>query len=169
MGARHGCSDDQATGERLSMHQTMHESLPSYHPSSRAHIAAVRSHAMTTSAGYKSEAAEPRLTTTCGEYPTDPFSTSPNLGPPERNTYLREAAERLSTALFQVVHQPTAKGRDRSLAALVALIYGPTPFGGVNSLREVAVRYGMSEQHLFQLMRVHRDLLARAVDPEYEI
>jgi hypothetical protein len=82
---------------------------------------------------------------------------------------LREAAERLSTALFQVVHQPTSKGRDRSLAALVALIYGPTPFGGVNSLRDVAMRYGMSEQNLYQLMRVHRDLLARTADPEYQI
>jgi hypothetical protein len=79
------------------------------------------------------------------------------------------AAERLSAALFHVVHQPTSKGRDRSLAALVALIYGPTPFGGVNSLRDVAMRYGMTEQNLFQLMRGHRDLLARASDPEYEI
>lgn len=89
--------------------------------------------------------------------------------PAERNAYLREAAERLSTALFQVIHQPTTKGRDRSLAALVALIYGPTPFGGVNSLREVAMRYGMTEQNLFQLMRGHRDLLARSAAPEYEI
>jgi hypothetical protein len=96
-------------------------------------------------------------------------SVAPTLGDSERHDCLHEAAERLSTALFQVVHQPTAKGRDRSLAALVALIYGPTPFGGVNSLREVAVRYGMSEQHLFQLMRVHRHLLAGALDPEYEI
>jgi hypothetical protein len=104
-----------------------------------------------------------------GEPLSKALSVSPNLGAPERNTYLREAAGRLSEALFQVVHQPTAKGRDRSLAALVALIYGPTPFGGVNSLRDVAMRYGMSEQNLFQLMRVHRDLLARTVDPEYEI
>jgi hypothetical protein len=90
-------------------------------------------------------------------------------GPPERNAILREAAERLSAALFHVVHQPTSKGRDRSLAALVALIYGPTPFGGVNNLRDVAMRYGMTEQNLFQLMRTHRDLLARTADPEYEI
>ena len=62
-----------------------------------------------------------------------------------------------------------AKGRDRSLAALVALIYGPTPFGGVNTLKDVAMRYGMTEQNLFQLMRGHRDLLARAAEPEYEI
>lgn len=89
--------------------------------------------------------------------------------PPERNAILREAAERLSAALFHVVHQPTAKSRDRSLAALVALIYGPTPFGGVNHLRDVAMRYGMTEQNLFQLMRTHRDLLARTADPEYEI
>jgi hypothetical protein len=31
------------------------------------------------------------------------------------------------------------------------------------------MRYGMTEQNLFQLMRGHRDLLARAADPEYEI
>jgi len=83
--------------------------------------------------------------------------------------YLLEATERLSTALLHVVHQPTAKGRDRSLAALVALIYGPTPFGGVNTLKDVAMRYGMTEQNLFQLMRGHRELLARAAEPEYEI
>jgi hypothetical protein len=87
----------------------------------------------------------------------------------ERNIYLLEATERLSTALLHVIHQPTAKGRDRSLAALVAVIYGPTPFGGVNTLRDVAMRYGMTEQNLFQLMRGHRDLLARAAEPEYEI
>jgi hypothetical protein len=89
--------------------------------------------------------------------------------PPERNAILREAAERLSAALFHVVHQPTTKGRDRSLAALIALIYGPTPFGGVNNLRDVAMRYGMTEQNLFQLMRTHRDLLTRPGEPEYEI
>jgi hypothetical protein len=124
---------------------------------------------MTTLEGRETESQEPRLETVGGRQLHNAPSVGPTLGPPERNTYLREAAERLSTALFQVVHQPTAKGRDRSLAALVALIYGPTPFGGVNSLRDVAMRYGISEQHLFQLMRVHRDLLARAVDPEYEI
>jgi hypothetical protein len=89
--------------------------------------------------------------------------------PLERTPHLREATERLSAALFNVVHQTTAKGRDRSLAALVALIYGPTPFGGVNSLRDVAMRYGMTEQNLFRLMRGHRELLDRAADPEYEI
>jgi hypothetical protein len=75
----------------------------------------------------------------------------------------------LSAALLHVVHQPTAKGRDRSLAALVALIYGPTPFGGVNTMREVAVRYGMSEQNLFLLMKTHRELLKKHEAPEYEI
>ncbi len=87
----------------------------------------------------------------------------------ERNAHLREAAGRLSAALFHVVHQSTAKGRDRSLAALIALIYGPTPFGGVNTLKEVAIRYGMTEQNLFQLMRTHRELLAGEGEPEYEI
>jgi hypothetical protein len=124
---------------------------------------------MTTLDGNETESAEPGLETVGGKHRHDALSVGPTLGPPERNTYLREAAGRLSTALFQVVHQPTSKGRDRSLAALVALIYGPTPFGGVNSLRDVAMRYGMSEQNLFQLMRVHRDLLSRAADPEYEI
>jgi hypothetical protein len=124
---------------------------------------------MTTFDEYETASTEPSFRTGTSEPLHNAFSGSPNLGPPERNAYLREAAGRLSTALFQVVHQPTAKGRDRSLAALVALIYGPTPFGGVNSLRDVAMRYGISEQHLFQLMRVHRDLLARAADPEYEI
>jgi hypothetical protein len=97
------------------------------------------------------------------------LAKSAPISPTERNALLREAAERLSAALFHVVHQTTSKGRDRSLAALVALIYGPTPFGGVNNLRDVAMRYGMTEQNLFQLMRAHRDLLARTADPEYEI
>ena len=118
---------------------------------------------------YETESAELRSKEGGREHLDTAFFGSPDLGPPERITYLREAAERLSTALFQVVHQPTSKGRDRSLAALVALIYGPTPFGGVNSLRDVAMRYGMSEQNLYQLMRVHRDLLARTADPEYQI
>jgi hypothetical protein len=112
---------------------------------------------------------EPTLDTGGVERLPGAVSNGPNVGPPERNAILREAAERLSAALFHVVHQPTSKGRDRSLAALVALIYGPTPFGGVNSLRDVAMRYGMTEQNLFQLMRTHRDLLARTSDPEYEI
>jgi hypothetical protein len=103
------------------------------------------------------------------EHPLNALPYVPDFAPSERNALLREAAERLSSALFHVVHQPTSKGRDRSLAALVALIYGPTPFGGVNNLRDVAMRYGMSEQNLFQLMRIHRELLARAADPEYEI
>jgi hypothetical protein len=91
------------------------------------------------------------------------------VGPSDRVTHLREAARSLSTALYHVIHQPTAKGRDRSLAALVALIYGPTPFGGVNTLREVAVRYGMTEQNLFRLMKAHRELLKGNPAPEYEI
>jgi hypothetical protein len=132
-------------------------------------FAAVRRLAMTKLDEYETEPAEPRLKEGAREHLDTDFFGSPDLGPPERITYLREAAERLSTALFQVVHQPTSKGRDRSLAALVALIYGPTPFGGVNSLRDVAMRYGMSEQNLYQLMRVHRDLLARTADPEYQI
>jgi hypothetical protein len=90
-------------------------------------------------------------------------------GPAERDAYLREAAGRLSAALLHIVHQPTAKSRDRSLAAFIALIYGPTPFGGVNTLREVAVRYGMSEQNLFLLIRTHRELLKKHEAPEYEI
>jgi hypothetical protein len=118
---------------------------------------------------FDGESADPDLLSIGAKQPDAALAVGPTLGPPERNTCLHEAAERLSTALFQVVHQPTAKRRDRSLAALIALIYGPTPFGGVNSLRDVAMRYGMSEQHLFQLMRVHRHLLAGALDPEYEI
>ncbi len=86
-----------------------------------------------------------------------------------RDAYLREAAGRLSAALFHIVHQSTSKGRDRALAALVALIYGPTPFGGVNTLKEVATRYGMTEQNLFHLMRTHRELLAGKGEPDYEI
>jgi hypothetical protein len=124
---------------------------------------------MTTMDGYETESPERGLETFGGKHLHNALSVGPTLGPPERNACLREAAERLSAALFQVVHQPTSKGRDRSLAALVALIYGPTPFGGVNSLRDVAMRYGMSEQNLFHLMRVHRDLLAQSADPEYEI
>jgi len=104
-----------------------------------------------------------------GDILLDASSRGPASISPERNAYLLEAAERLSAALLNVVHQPTVKRRDRSLAALVALIYGPTPFGGVNSLRDVATRYGMTEQNLFQLMRGHRELLARAPGPEYEI
>ena len=124
---------------------------------------------MTIHAGYENVSVESGPEHVGGESPTDTFAGSANFGSPERNAYLREAAERLSAALFHVVHQPTSKGRDRSLAALVVLIYGPTPFGGVNSLRDVAVRYGMTEQNLFRLMRGHRDLLSRAADPEYEI
>jgi hypothetical protein len=145
----------------------MHDTLPSHSPSSALRVP--QSGAKPSPDVHGAESAEPGSAALGGRLPLDAPSVGPTLGPPERNAYLREAAGRLSEALFQVVHQPTSKGRDRSLAALVALIYGPTPFGGVNSLRDVAMRYGMSEQNLFQLMRVHRDLLYRAADPEYEI
>lgn len=124
---------------------------------------------MTLQARYKEVTTKAGTEHASSESLPDAFAEGASFGSPERNAYLREAAERLSAALLHVVHQPTSKGRDRSLAALVALIYGPTPFGGVNSLREVATRYGMTEQNLFQLMRGHRDLLASAADPEYEI
>jgi hypothetical protein len=132
-------------------------------------FAAIRNQAMTVPNEQEKEPLEPTAETVGAERPPGAASQGLSVGPPERNAILREAAERLSAALFHVVHQPTSKGRDRSLAALVALIYGPTPFGGVNSLRDVAMRYGMTEQNLFQLMRTHRDLLARTADPEYEI
>jgi len=163
--SRHGCSADQATGERLSMHEAMHEFLqrPDTHaslPSPRLEAVAPASDTPLAAEGSNSDAAG--------------AAHGPNPRPAEnstaeRNMYLLEATERLSTALLHVVHQPTAKGRDRSLAALIALIYGPTPFGGVNTLKDVAMRYGMTEQNLFQLMRGHRELLARAAEPEYEI
>ena len=73
---------------------------------------------------------------------------------------MRQAAERLSPALLHVVQQPTIKRRDRALAALIALIYGPTPFGGANTLKEVAIRYSMTEQNLYALMNTQRALLA---------
>jgi hypothetical protein len=135
----------------------------------RARFVAIESQAMTTVDGHANVSLETGLRSVGSRHPYEANTSGPTSGPPERNAYLREAAERLSAALFQVVHQPTSKARDRSLAALVALIYGPTPFGGVNSLRDVAMRYGMTEQNLFQLMRGHRDLLARAAEPEYEI
>lgn len=72
---------------------------------------------------------------------------------------LKQAAERLSPALLHVVQQSTEKRRDRALAALIALIYGPTPFGGANTFKEVAVRYSMTEQNLYALMNTHRALL----------
>jgi hypothetical protein len=72
---------------------------------------------------------------------------------------LKEAARRLSPALLHIVHQSTAKSRDRTLAALVVLIYGPTPFGGANNVKDVATRYGMTEQNLHQLIANLRDLL----------
>jgi len=72
---------------------------------------------------------------------------------------MKQAAERLSPALLHVVQQPTIKRRDRALAALIALIYGPTPFGGANTLKEVALRYSMTEQNLHALMNAQRALL----------
>ncbi len=149
------------------MHLTMHDFLQNHRPSPAVPLP--RSGGDSPSDDFESESTDPDLHAIGGKQPDPALAVGPTLGSPERNTCLHEAAERLSTALFHVVHQPTAKGRDRSLAALIALIYGPTPFGGVNSLRDVAMRYGMSEQHLFQLMRVHRNLLAGALDPEYEI
>jgi hypothetical protein len=150
MGRRRGCSDDQDTGYGHALAPYMHELLPRHIPNPALH-------------------SPPGSGPGGVEHPPNSFPRAPEIVPSERNTLLRETAERLSSALFHVVHQPTSKGRDRSLAALVALIYGPTPFGGVNNLRDVAMRYGMSEQNLFQLMRIHRELLARAADPEYEI
>lgn len=82
---------------------------------------------------------------------------------------LREAAKKLTAALLHVVNQPTSKGRDRALAALIALIYGPTPFGGANTFKEVAMRYGMTEQNLYSLMRTLRALLQPESEPEWEI
>jgi hypothetical protein len=72
---------------------------------------------------------------------------------------LKEAARRLSPVLLHLVHQSTAKSRDRALAALVVLIYGPTPFGGANNIKDVATRYGMTEQNLYQVMGTLRALL----------
>jgi hypothetical protein len=76
---------------------------------------------------------------------------------------LVDAAQRLSSALLHVVHQTTAKSRDRALAALVVLIYGPTPFGGANHIKDVAVRYGMTERNLYQSIETLRGLLQSPV------
>jgi hypothetical protein len=167
IGSRHGCSADQATGERLSMHEAMHEFLHRLDtnaslPSPSLEAATLAPEPPFASDGRNSDAA-------AGGAAETPDLRQAEHSATARNIYLLEATERLSTALLHVVHQPTAKGRDRSLAALVALIYGPTPFGGVNTLKDVAMRYGMTEQNLFQLMRGHRELLERAAEPEYEI
>jgi hypothetical protein len=79
---------------------------------------------------------------------------------------LQHATQRLSPALLHVVHQPTMKGRDRALAALIVLIYGPTPFGGTNNIKDVATRYGMTERNLYQLMDTLRSLLQSALPTE---
>jgi hypothetical protein len=84
------------------------------------------------------------------------------LPPAAKRACLKEVARRLSPALLHIVHQPTAKSRDRALAALVVSIYGPTPFGGTNSIKEVATRYGMTERNLHQLISTLRGLLQPA-------
>jgi hypothetical protein len=98
-----------------------------------------------------------------------PFRTEETLHrlPREaKKACLKQAAQRLSPALLHVVHQSTAKSRDRALAALVILIYGPTPFGGANTIKDVAIRYGMTEQHLHQLVGTLRGLLQPALPVE---
>jgi hypothetical protein len=79
---------------------------------------------------------------------------------------LKQATQRLSPALLHIVHQSTAKSRDRSLAALVVLIYGPTPFGGANNVKDVATRYGMTEQNLHHLIGTLRGLLQSPVSSD---
>jgi hypothetical protein len=79
---------------------------------------------------------------------------------------LKRAAQRLSPVLLHVVHQSTTKSRDRALAALIVLIYGPTPFGGANNIKDVAKRYGMTERNLYQLIDTLRGLLQSALPTE---
>jgi hypothetical protein len=76
---------------------------------------------------------------------------------------LKRATQRLSPALLHVVHQSTTKSRDRALAALIVLIYGPTPFSGSNNIKDVAKRYGMTERNLYQLIDTLRGLLQSAL------
>jgi len=92
------------------------------------------------------------------------FSSPSAQGLPQaaQKACLKEAARRLSPVLLHLVHQSTAKSRDRALAALVVLIYGPTPFGGANNIKDVATRYGMTEQNLYQVMGTLRALLQSA-------
>jgi len=80
--------------------------------------------------------------------------------------YLLQAAQRLSPALLYIAHQSTAKSRDRAFAAFIVLVYGPTPFGGVNTIKEVSKRYGMTERNLFQLMETIRSLLQSEAEAE---
>jgi hypothetical protein len=96
--------------------------------------------------------------------------SAPDGGDPQHKLHraaekacLKRAAQRLSPALLHVVHQSTTKSRDRALAALVVLIYGPTPFGGTNNIKDVAKRYGMSERNLYQLIDTLRGLLQSAL------
>jgi hypothetical protein len=79
---------------------------------------------------------------------------------------LKRATQRLSPALLHVVHQSTTKSRDRAMAALIVLIYGPTPFGGANNIKDVAKRYGMTERNLYQLIDTLRGLLQSALPAE---
>jgi hypothetical protein len=80
--------------------------------------------------------------------------------------YLMQAAQRLSPALLYIAHQSTAKSRDRAFAAFIVLVYGPTPFGGVNTIKEVSQRYGMTERNLYQLMETIRALLQSEAEAE---
>jgi hypothetical protein len=80
--------------------------------------------------------------------------------------YLLQAAQRLSPALLYIAHQSTAKSRDRAFAAFIVLVYGPTPFGGVNTIKEVSKRYGMTERNLYQLMETIRSLLQSEAEAE---
>ncbi len=85
----------------------------------------------------------------------DDFPTVPR----DEQFFLKRSAARLSAALLHVAQQSTEKRRDRALAALIVLIYGPTPFGGANNIKDVALRYGMSERNLYQLIDTLRGIL----------
>ena len=111
-----------------------------------------------------SEASEESESATWSSAPVhDPLDRLP---PAAKMACLRQAARRLSPALLHVVHQSTTKSRDRAMAALIVLIYGPTPFGGANNVKDVAIRYGMTEQNLHQLVGTLRRLLQSEPDEE---
>ncbi|HVT92614.1 MAG TPA: hypothetical protein VHD76_07200 [Bryobacteraceae bacterium] len=76
-----------------------------------------------------------------------------------RKPCLQDAARRLSPTLLNVAQEGTLKARDRSLAALMTLLYGPAFFRGGITLREVAARYLMTESHFQMLIATHRELL----------
>lgn len=59
--------------------------------------------------------------------------------------------------------------RDRAYAGFILAIFGPTPFGGVNSAREVAARYRMTEQNLHTLAGRYTALLERSLGSGAEI